>query len=127
MEYSLPIKRSRMTVVLQGIDGGGSPGCIQLRDASRVILATLLLTVPSFYLVGDDLVMVAPCTAFVAIQGQAAIGTISDGAGNIIIDNMTVGVDVTEDQIHDFEIVLDTVALQLGKQVTIVAATIEHG
>jgi hypothetical protein len=127
MEYSLPIKRSRMTVVLQGIDGGGSPGCIQLRSAERVILATLLLTVPSFYLVGDDLVMVAPCTAFVAIAGVAVIGTISDGAGNIIIDNMTVGVDVTPDQIHDFEIVLDNNSLDLGKQVTIVAATIEHG
>ena len=55
------------------------------------------------------------------------IGTISDGAGNIIIDNMTVGVDVTEDQVHDFEIVLDNNSLDLGKQVTIVAATIEHG
>jgi hypothetical protein len=127
MEYSLPVRRLRMTAVLNSIDGGGSPGSIQLRNADRVILATLLLTVPSFYLVGDDLVMTAPCTAFVAIQGQATIGTISDGSGNVIIDNMTVGEDVTEDEVHDYEIVLDDTSLQLGKQVTIVAATIEHG
>jgi hypothetical protein len=127
MEYTLPVKRLRMTAVLNSIDGGGSPGTIELRNPERVILATLLMTNPSFYLVGDDLVLCAPCSAFVAIEGQATIGTISDGAGNIVIDNMTVGVDVTPDQIHDFEIVLDDNVLEVGKQVTIVTATIEHG
>jgi hypothetical protein len=127
MDYSLPVKRLRMTVVLQSIDGGGSPGVIELRNAERVILCTLLLTVPSFYLVGDDLVLTAPTTGFVAIAGTAAIATISDGAGNIIIDDMSVGVDETEDATHDFEICLDTTMLEVGKQVTIVAATIEHG
>ena len=127
MEYSLPVKRLRMTAVLNSIDGGGSPGTLELRNIDRVILATLLLTTPSFYLVGDDLVLTAPTTGFVAIEGQAKIGTISDGAGNIIIDEMTVGMDVTEDEVHDYEIVLDDTALLLGKQVTIVTATIEHG
>ena len=127
MEYSLPVKRMRMMSVLNAIDGGGSPGTIELRSVDRIILATLLMTMPSFYLVGDDLVLCAPTSAFVAIDGQAVIGTISDGAGNIIIDNMTVGVDVTPDQIHDFEIVLDDNALMIGKQVTIVTATLEHG
>jgi len=127
MEYSLPVKRARMTVTLNAIDGGGSPGVIELRNAERVILCTLLLPMPSFYLVGDDLVMTAPVTGFVAIEGMATLATISDGAGNVIIDEMTVGVDVTPDQIHDFEIVLDDNALLVGKQVTIVSATIEHG
>jgi hypothetical protein len=127
MEYSLPVKRLRMTSVLNSIDGGGSPGTIELRNAERVILCTLLLTLPSFYLVGDDLVLCAPTSGFVAIEGQATIGTITDGAGNIVIDNMTVGVDTTEDQIHDYEIVLDNNVLEIGKQVTIVAATVEHG
>ena len=40
---------------------------------------------------------------------------------------MTVGIDVTADQIHDFEIVLDDTALEVGKQVTIVTATLSHG
>jgi hypothetical protein len=127
MEYALPVRRLRMTSVLQSIDGGGSPGKIELRNTERVILATLLLTMPSFYLVGDDLVLCAPTSGFVVIEGQAAIGTISDGAGNIVIDNMTVGVDTTEDQVHDYEIVLDSTSLLIGKQVTIVNATIEHG
>jgi hypothetical protein len=127
MEYSLPVKRLRMTVVLNAIDGGGSPGVIELRNTERVILATLVLTMPSFYLVGDDLVLCAPTTGFVAIEGLATLATISDGAGNIIIDEMTVGVDITPDQIHDFEIVLDDNSLLIGKQVTIVSATIEHG
>jgi len=127
MEYTLPVKRLRMTAVLNSIDGGGSPGTIQIRNAERVILCTLLLTIPSFYLVADDLVLTAPTTAYVAIEGMASLATISDGAGNIIIDEMTVGVDETEDEVHDFEIVLDTVMLEIGKQVTIVAATIEHG
>jgi hypothetical protein len=127
MEYSLPVRRLRMTMVLQSIDGGGSPGKIELRNAERVILATLLLTIPSFYLVGDDLVLTAPTSGFVAIEGQASVATISDGAGNIVIDDMTVGVDITSDEIHDYEIVLDTTHLEIGKQVTIVAATIEHG
>lgn len=127
MEYTLPVKRLRMTAVLNSIDGGGSPGSIQIRNVDRVILTTLPLTIPSFYLVGDDLVLTAPTTAFVAIAGTASLATISDGAGNIIIDEMSVGVDETEDNVHDYEIALDTVMLEIGKQVTIVAATIEHG
>jgi hypothetical protein len=127
MEYSLPVKRMRMTAVLNSIDGGGSPGTIELRNAERVILCTLLLTNPSFYLVGDDLVLCAPTSGFVAIEGVATIGTVTDGAGNLVIDNMSIGVDVTEDEIHDYEIVLDDNVLEIGKQVTIVTATIEHG
>ena len=127
MEYALPVKRLRMKAVVDSIDGGNGPGMIELRNAERVILATLILTKPSFYLVGDDLVLYAPTTAFVAIAGQANIGTISDGSGNLVIDEMTVGVDETEDGVHDFEIVLDTISLEVGKQVTIVSATIEHG
>jgi|SRR6187399_2137701 hypothetical protein len=127
MEYSLPVERARMTVVMQAIDGGNGPGCIQLRNAERVVLATLLLTKPSFYLVGPDLQLCAPTTTFIDITGTAAIGTICDGSGNIVIDEMSVGIDVTEDGIHDFEIVLDTVMLEIGKQITIVNATIQHG
>jgi hypothetical protein len=127
MEYSLPVRRLRMTSVLQSIDGGGSPGVIELRNAERVVLATLLMVIPSFYLVGDDLVLTAPTSGFVAIEGMATIGTISDGAGNIVIDNMSIGVDVTPDEVHDYEIVLDDAMLRIGKQVTIVTATLEHG
>lgn len=127
MEYTLNVKRLRMKAVLDSIDGGNGPGAIELRDANRVILATLVMTKPSFYQVGADLVLCAPTTAFVAIAGVAAIGTISDANGNLVIDAMTVGIDVTEDNIHDFEIVLDTINLELGKQVTIVTATLEHG
>lgn len=116
-----------MKAVVDSIDGGNGPGSIQLRDPNRVILCTLLMTKPSFYLVGDDLQLCAPTTSFVSVAGDARIGTILDGSGNIIIDEMTVGIDVTEDEIHDFEIVLDTTILELGKQVTIVSATIEHG
>jgi hypothetical protein len=116
-----------MTSVLQSIDGGGSPGVIELRNAERVVLATLLMVIPSFYLVGDDLVLTAPTSGFVAIEGMATIGTISDGAGNIVIDNMSIGVDVTPDEVHDYEIVLDDAMLRIGKQVTIVTATLEHG
>lgn len=127
MDYSLNVKRLRMKAVVDSIDGGGGPGTIELRDTNRVILATLVLTRPSFYLVGDDLQLVAPTSAFVAIAGVADVGTISDGSGTLVIDEMTVGVDTTEDEVHDFEIVLDDVNLEVGKQVTIVSATIEHG
>ena len=127
MDYTLNVKRLRMKAVLDFIDGGNGPGAIELRDTNRTVLATLVMTNPSFYLVGDDLQLCAPTTAFVAIAGDASIGTISDGSGTLVIDNMTVGKDETEDGIHDFEIVLDSTALEVGKQVTIVTATIEHG
>jgi hypothetical protein len=127
MDYSQNVKRLRMKAVLDSIDGGNAPGTIELRDADRVVLATLLLSRPSFYLVGADLQMVAPTTTIIQITGRAAIGSITDGSGTIVIDNMTVGVDPTLDETHDFEIVLDTVDLEQGKQVTIATATIEHG
>ena len=78
-------------------------------------------------MVGDDLILQAPTSAFVAIQGQAAIGTITDGAGNLVIDMMTVGIENEATPEHDFEIVLDSINLEVGKQVTIVSATIQHG
>ena len=127
MEYTLNVKRLRMRAVLDSIDGGNGPGTIELRNSERVILTTHVMTKPSFYQVGDDLVLISPTSAFVAIAGQAVIGTITDGSGNLVIDEMTVGVDVTEDNVHDFEIVLDNNNLEVGKQVTIVSATIEHG
>ena len=127
MEYSFPVKRLRMTAVLNSIDGGNGPGVIELRNEESVILATLLMTKPSFYLVGDDLQLCAPTSAFVSIAGKATLATISDGSGNLVIDAMSVGVDVTEDEVHDYEIVLDDNQLEVGKQVTIVYATIEHG
>ena len=127
MEYSQNVKRLRMKAVLDSIDGGNAPGSIELRDADRVVLATLILTRPSFYLVGSSLQLAAPTSAITQITGQAAIGTITDGSGVIVIDEMTVGVDPTPDEIYDFEIVLDTVMLEQGHQVTITAATIEHG
>ena len=127
MDYSLNVKRLRMKAVLDSIDGGGAPGSIQLRDGARLILCTLILQKPSFYLVGPDLVLSAPTTGYVTVAGTAAIGSIIDATGNIVIDSLTVGVDRTDDQIHDYEIVLDDVGFDVGKQVTIVAATIEHG
>ena len=127
MDYSLNVKRLRMQAVLNSIDGGNGPGFIELRSADRTILCTLVLQRPSFYLVGPDLQLCAPTSGFVAIAGQASIGTIEDGSGIIVCDNMTVGVDETEDGVHDFEIVLDDINLEVGKQVTIVSATIEHG
>jgi hypothetical protein len=127
MEYTLNVKRLRMKAVVDSIDGGNGPGRIELRDSERTILATLLLQRPSFYLVGDDLHLSAPTTGFVDIAGIASLGTISDGTGTLVIDEMTVGTDQTADNIHDFEINLDTTALEVANQVTIVSATIEHG
>lgn len=127
MDYSLNVKRLRMKAVVDSIDGGNGPGTIELRDLNRVVLATLVLTRPSFYLVGDDLQLCAPTTAFVAIAGVSTLGTISDGSGTLVIDEMTVGVDPVDEDGHDFEIVLDSNNLEVGKQVTIVTATIEHG
>jgi hypothetical protein len=127
MDYSLTVKRLRMKAVLDSIDGGNAPGSIQLRDGNRVVLCTLIMQRPSFYLTGPDLVLAAPCTSWVTVAGVATIGSIIDGSGNIVIDAMTVGVDTTDDQINDYEIVLDDTVLTVGKQVTIVTATIEHG
>jgi acyl-coenzyme A synthetase/AMP-(fatty) acid ligase len=127
MEYSLNVKRLRMKAVVDSIDGGNGNGKIELRNAEGLVLASLLLQKPSFYLVGDDLHLCAPTTGYVTVVGTAFIGTISDGTGTLVIDAMTVGTDQTEDAIHDYEINLDTTMLEIGNQVTIVSATIEHG
>ena len=127
MEYSLTVERLRMQAVLQSIDGGNGPGTIELRDANRVMLAKLVMTRPSFYLVGSSLELAAPTTGYVTVAGVATLGTITDASGNLVIDNMTVGIDSPATPEHDFEIVLDTNQLDIGKQVTIVSATIEHG
>ena len=45
MDYSLNVKRLRMKAVVDSIDGGGSPGTIELRSADRTVLCTLILTI----------------------------------------------------------------------------------
>jgi hypothetical protein len=127
MDYSLNVERMRMQQVVLAIDGGSGPGRLELRNAERFVLATLLLPRPSFYLVGSDLQLAGPVTGFVTVDGQAVIGTISDGQGTVVVDNMTVGVDTTPDAVHDYEIVLDNNNLEDGHQVTITYAVIEHG
>jgi len=127
MDYSLNVERLRMQQVVLAIDGGGGPGRLELRNAERFILATLLLPRPSFYLVGSDLQLAGPVTGFVTVDGEATIGTISDAHGTVVVDNMSVGIDATPDGVHDYEIVLDTNLLEDGHQVTITYAVIEHG
>jgi len=116
-----------MKAVLDSIDGGNGPGTIELRDVDRNVLATFLLTKPSFYLVGDDLQLCAPTSTFVAIAGTSTVGTITDGSGNLVIDNLSVGIDLTIDDGNDYEICLDDNMLEVGKQVTLITAVIEHG
>jgi hypothetical protein len=127
MDYSLVVKRMRMQAVLNSIDGGNAPGTIELRNAEDIILAKLLLTRPSFYLVGDALQLAAPAVTYVQTAGVATKSTITDGSGNIVVEEMTVGVDETPGATNDFEVCLDNTNLEVGKQVTIVYATIEHG
>lgn len=127
MDYSMVVKRLRMQMVLDSIDGGNGPGNIKLLDGNNVTMVEFQLTKPSFYMVGDVLELAAPTQAFVAVAGDAKTGTVSDGSGNVVITQLSVGVDTTDDSVPDYEIVLDKTLLAQGEQVTIIKATIEHG
>jgi len=120
--YNNTVKDSRMTQVLNAIDGGEGAGYIEICSAAyAAVLATIVLSDPCGTVGTQALTLTMPKSDTTAANtGTAAISRIKDSSGNIIISGLTVGTSGTV-------IILSSLAITAGDTVTLNSAVITHG
>lgn len=122
VQYSNPLKNTRMQAVIDAIDAGSATGTLEICTASyNAVLAILPLQKPSF-VVGAQMISMqgVPIQAPAAAAGTAGAARIKDSDGNVIVNGLTVGSGTGD-------VSLNSVAIILGQNVTLNSGTITHG
>jgi hypothetical protein len=127
MSYAAVLKSTRMQAVISAIDVAATAGILQIwsGDSTGILLASLLLNKPSFTESGGVITLAGvPKTATAAADGTAAVAMIKDGNGNVVVDELSVGI---AGYIFDTpNIVIDTLSIVSGQTVTLSGGTITH-
>lgn len=122
VSYRASLQATRMQAVLDDIDNNASPAFLEICSAAyAAVLATIAFSKPSFSRSAAVLTLlgVPKSDTSADATGTAAVARIKDGAGNVIVNNLTVGTSATD-------IVLNSTAITVGQTVTITAGTITH-
>lgn len=123
VNYRTSLKSTRMQAVINDIDSG-TAGTVEIATASFAsILVTIPLAKPSFTESGGVITMASmPRSATASATGTAAVARIKDSAGNVIVNNLSVGTSATD-------IILNSTSITSGQTVTLPtspASTITH-
>ena len=125
VSYTETQQNTRMTAVLTAIDAHASPATLEICTAAyAAVLVALPLADRSFSLGGAKpntaLTMLGvPKSANATGTGTAAVARIKEGGGTTIADGLTVGTSATD-------IILNSVSITTGQQVSISSGTITH-
>jgi hypothetical protein len=121
VEYAGTLQTKRLQDVVSAIDAAASAGTLVIGTASMAaVLVTFALSKPSFAVAGNVMTMLGtPKTATAAVSGTAANAEIKDGAGNIVVSDLTVGVGGSD-------INFNSVAFSSGQTITLSSASITH-
>ena len=121
INYSAAVKTARMTVVLDAIDGAVTAGTLEIATSGYAsVLATITLADPSGAVAGDTLSFTVPVSDVEAdASGTAAVARVKDGDGNVVINNLTVGVATAD-------VILDSTSITAGQTIQINSASIQH-
>lgn len=120
--YTTSIKNSRMTVVRDAIDAGSGPGVLQIGTTGMAsVLAEIVLDDPCGTVSGGVLSFSGfpKSDSSANASGTAAAARIRDSSGNDVVTGLTVG-------LSSSDIILDSVSITSGQQVTINNASISH-
>lgn len=120
--YTTAVKTARMQAVADQIDAGASPGKLKIRDASNVVLATLILADPCGTAASGVLTIdFSPAISDTSADatGTATNAIITDSADTTVVSGLTVGTSGTD-------IVIDNTSINIGQTVTVTAGTITH-
>lgn len=123
VNYVTTLKNARLDQVTTAIDAGVSAGYIEIGTAGMAtVLATITLNDPAAPAAsGGVLTLTMPRSdASADATGTAAEARIRDSNNADVITGLTVGTAATD-------IILDSVSITAGQQVTINSATITHG
>lgn len=122
ISYANDVKDDRMTAVLTQLDAGSGAGKLEIGTAGMsTVLATITLNDPAGTVAAQALTLSGfPKTQAAVATGTAAAARVRDSDDNDVLDaSLTVGTSGTD-------IVLDSVAVNSGQDVTINSAVINH-
>jgi hypothetical protein len=121
VNYIANLKSSRMQAVIDRIDIG-TAGTLEICSAAfAAVLATIALQKPSFVESGGVITLqgVPLSDSSADATGTAAVARIKASNGDVVVNNLTVGVGTGDIQ-------LNSVAISAGQTVTITSGTITH-
>jgi hypothetical protein len=120
VNYSQSVINTRLTDVVNAIDGGGGNGQCKLFSAASVLISTLVMPRPSGTAAGGVLTFVTPWVDTSAANTGAPVSAqIQDSTGTNVITGLTVGAGSTS-----FDIVLSNAIITAGQTVAITTASI---
>jgi hypothetical protein len=122
VNYRASLKATRMQAVLDDIDNNASAAHLKIYNAAfALLLADITLLKPSFSRAAAVLTLlgVPLSDASADNTGTAALARIVDGAGTVIVDNLSVGTSASD-------IILNSTSITATQTVTITAGTITH-
>jgi hypothetical protein len=121
--YAAGLKTTRMQAVRDAIDAGAGAGKLEIGTTSMAsVLATITLDDPASSVSGAVLTLAGVPVSDTSADatGTAAEARIRDSDDNDVVTGLTVGTSGTD-------IVLDSVSITAGQQVTINSGTLTHG
>ena len=122
INYVTTVRSARMQVVADAIDAGSGPGYVELCSEDYAeVLSVVPLAKPSFTELNGVLTManVPRTDASADHSGDAAIARVYDSNGDLVADGLTVGT-------SNADILLNSVEIGEGQQVTIASGRIRH-
>ena len=125
VSYSQALQNTRMDAVIAAIDAHASPATLEICTAAyALVLVAIPLSDPSFARGGtkpNTLITMqgVPKSANATGTGTAAVARIKEGGATVIADGLTVGTSATD-------IILNSVSITTGQQVSISSGTITH-
>ena len=125
VSYTQTLQNTRMDAVLTAIDAHASPATIEICTAAyALVLVAIPLADPSFSRGGAKpntalTMLTLPRAANATGTGTAAVARIKEGGGTVVADGLTVGTSATD-------IILNSVSITTGQQVSISSGTITH-
>lgn len=119
--YPTALKTTRMTDVLTAIDAGVGAGKLEIGTAAMaLVLATIALADPAGTVTGAVLTLTMPRSDTSAdATGTAAAARIRTSADADVVTGLTVG-------LSGADVILDSLSITAGQNVTINSATITH-
>jgi hypothetical protein len=120
--YTTAVKNARMTAVRDQIDAGSGPGILQIGTAGMgTVLAEITLDDPCGTVSSGVLSLsnFPRSDTSANATGTAAAARIRDSSGTDVITGLTVGLSAAD-------IILDSLSITAGQQVTINTAALTH-
>jgi hypothetical protein len=120
--YANVLKDTRMTAVITALDAQPSFAFLEICTSGYgTVLVSITLQKPSFTEGAQSITMAGTPKSGTAINtGNAAVARFKDSAGNVQINNLTVGTSGSD-------INLNSLLINSGQTVSITSAVISHG